>query len=272
MKPESITEQLMFNTVRLETNIGSGTGFFFNFKINELTVPILVTNKHVVNYNENETVKFFLHLLDDNGGRYRNYEITLQTNWIFHSNKDLCFTFINPVFEEVRNRTGSQVFYIANDESLIPTEKTLSELSALEEIVMIGYPIGLWDKQNNYPIFRKGFTASHPAFDFNEKGIALADIAAFPGSSGSPIYILNEGSYRDKKGSIYIGNSRLIFLGILFAGPTINTQGEISIIDIPTQQKIISQTSLMTNLGYYIKASELIEFKNIIEKIIIKEQ
>ena len=158
------------------------------------------------------------------------------------------------------------------DAAYADVTSTLEQRAALEEIVMIGYPIGLWDKQNNYPIFRKGFTASHPAFDFNEKGIALADIAAFPGSSGSPIYILNEGSYRDKKGSIYIGNSRLIFLAILFAGPTINTQGEISIIDIPTQQKIISQTSLMTNLGYYIKASELIEFKNIIEKIIIKEQ
>ena len=44
----------------------------------------------------------------------------------------------------------------------------LEELSALEELVMVGYPIGLWDKNNNFPIFRKGYTASHPAIDFNE--------------------------------------------------------------------------------------------------------
>lgn len=267
MKPVSLAEKLMFNTVRLETLDGScGTGFFFNFIVDEHIVPILITNKHVVNNNKMENVKFFLHLMDDDGGAKYNFEITLQTEWFFHSSKDLCFTFINPVFEEVKNRTGKHVFYVANDEELIPSKETLMDLSALEDIVMVGYPVGLWDTKNNYPIFRKGYTASHPAYDFNEQGIALADIAAFPGSSGSPIYILNENSYSDKKGNSYFGKSRLIFLGILYAGPTINAHGEISVIDIPTQQIVISKTPLMTNLGYYVKSSELLEFKNIIQE------
>ena len=34
----------------------------------------------------------------------------------------------------------------------------IKELSALEELVMVGYPIGLSDVRNNYPIFRKGYT------------------------------------------------------------------------------------------------------------------
>ena len=257
MKPISLTEQLMFNTVRIEAHDGSsGTGFFFNFKEGELTIPVLITNKHVVNYNRNETVKFFLHLSEEDGTTTENYAITLQTEWFFHSKKDMCFTFINPIFEEVRKRTGKQVFYVANEESLIPNKVKLMELSALEEIVMIGYPIGLWDSKNNYPIFRKGYTASHPAYDFNTKGIGLADIAAFPGSSGSPIYILNENGYSDKKGNTYLGARRIIFLGILYAGPTMNANGEISVVDIPTQQKVISRTSVMTNLGYYIKSEE----------------
>lgn len=238
MKPISLAEKLMFNTVRIETLDGSsGTGFFFNFKQGELTIPVLITNKHVVNYNRTETVKFLLHLREEDDETKENYALTLQTEWFFHSEKDLCFTFINPIFEEVKKRTGKEVFYLASEESLIPSLEKLMELSALEEIVMIGYPIGLWDSKNNYPIFRKGYTASHPAYDFNKKGIALADISAFPGSSGSPIYILNESSYSDKKGNTYFGNSRLIFLGILYAGPTMNANGEVSVIDIPTQQK-----------------------------------
>ena len=267
MKPISLTEQLMFNTVRIEAHDGSsGTGFFFNFKEGELTIPVLITNKHVVNYNRNETVKFFLHLSEEDGSTTENYAITLQTDWFFHSEKDMCFTFINPIFEEVKKRTGKQVFYVANEESLIPNKIKLMELSALEEIVMIGYPIGLWDSKNNYPIFRKGYTASHPAYDFNTKGIGLADIAAFPGSSGSPIYILNENGYSDKKGNTYLEARRIIFLGILYAGPTMNANGEISVVDIPTQQKVISKTSVMTNLGYYIKSEELLEFKNLISE------
>lgn len=68
-----------------------------------------------------------------------------------------------------------------------------------------------------------------------------------------------------------LGQSRIIFLGVLFAGPTINTNGEIVVVDIPTQQRIISQTSIMTNLGYYIKSNELLEFKNIINDILKNE-
>ena len=52
MKPESISEQLMFNTVRLETESGMGTGFFYNFKVGENIYPTIITNKHVVNHNE----------------------------------------------------------------------------------------------------------------------------------------------------------------------------------------------------------------------------
>lgn len=49
----SIMEQLCFNTVRIETldinkNSFSGTGFFFNLSIDGEQVPLLVTNKHVV--------------------------------------------------------------------------------------------------------------------------------------------------------------------------------------------------------------------------------
>lgn len=45
-----------------------------------------------------------------------------------------------------------------------------------------------------------------------------------------------------------------------------NANGEISVVDIPTQQKVISKTSVMTNLGYYIKSEELLEFKNLISE------
>ncbi|MDU5251782.1 trypsin-like peptidase domain-containing protein [Anaerococcus vaginalis] len=271
MIPVNISEQLMFNTVRLETKDGSsGTGFFFDFIFDDIRVPILVTNKHVLNYNKSENITFYLHLREGSVNEtIESHPITLTSDWIFHSNQDLCFTFINPVFKEVKSRTGKDVYYVPAEESIIPDEETLNNLSALEEIVMIGYPIGLWDKINNYPIFRKGYTSSHPSYDFNKKGIALADIAAFPGSSGSPIYIVNEGSYKDKSGGIILGQNRLIFLGVLFAGPTINTNGEIVAIDIPTQQKIISKTSIMTNLGYYIKSNELLEFKNLIRNKLI---
>lgn len=253
MKPESISERMMFNTVRLETESGMGTGFFYNFQVGEAVCPTIITNKHVVNYNQYENVKFHLHLKEENGESNKSVGVQVNANWYFHSTKDLCFTFVNPVFEDVKRIYGKNVFYVANDASIMATKEKLKELSALEELVMVGYPIGLSDTRNNYPIFRKGYTSAHPAVDFNDDGIGLVDMACFPGSSGSPIYILNEGGYRDKRGNSYFGKSRVLLLGILYAGPQYDARGEIVVKTIPTSKHIVElNTSITTNLGYYI--------------------
>ncbi len=266
MKPQTISEQLLFNIVKLLASDGSsGTGFFYNFEVNGKTYPTIITNKHVVNYNPTETMTFYLHLNNGDNSSTENHQVTYTTNWIFHSTKDLCFCFINPVFEEVKHTTGKDVYYIANDKSIIATTQKLEALSALEELVMVGYPIGLWDFKNNLPIFRRGYTASHPAIDFNEDGIGVVDMACFPGSSGSPIYILNENGYSDKSGNTYLGAKRIILIGILYAGPQYNAQGELIVTTIPTKQKIQTATPIMTNLGYYIKANELQEFHEYIK-------
>ncbi|PNV62803.1 serine protease [Clostridium sp. chh4-2] len=269
MKPISISEQLLYNTVRLECTDGSsGTGFFFNFKFGEYIVPAIVTNKHVVNNNPDEPMKFLLHLREGNEASQDNFDVTFHSKWIFHPTHDICCTLVNPLFQEVKERTGKEVFYIANEETLIYDISKLNELAALEEVVMVGYPNGLWDATHNYPIFRKGFTAAHPGYDFNEKSIGLVDMACFPGSSGSPIYILDENGYSDKQGNTYLGAKRIIFLGILFAGPTMSIEGDINVIDIPMKQKIYTSAQTMINLGYYVKAHEIKELKKIIEPLI----
>lgn len=270
MKPESISERLMFNTVRLVTDTGCGTGSFFNFKIGDSVVPVIITNKHVVNNNPHQKTTFFLHTRGTDDNPDDNIQIDLETDWIFHEDKDICYCYINPIIKKIKEISGKAVYYVFNDESIIPTSEQLKDLSALEELVMVGYPIGLWDEKNNLPIFRKGFTACHPAIDFNVDGIGLVDMACFPGSSGSPIYILNENGYKDKKGNMFIGRSRILLLGYLFAGPLYSANGNIAIQNIPTKQNLITTTPVMANLGYYIKSSEILDFKKQIEKDIQK--
>lgn len=125
---------------------------------------------------------------------------------------------------------------------------------------MVWYPNGLRDEKNNYPIFRKWITASHPAVDFNSQNIWLVDMACFPWSSWSPIFILNEGSFNDKSWTLYVWN-KLIFLWILFSWPVYYANWDIVIEDIPTQQKISTNTSVMMNLWYYIKSIVILDFK-----------
>lgn len=269
MEPKSITEKLMLSTVLIKTEEGSGTGFFYHFHYeNNMYVPVIITNKHVVNYKTREKVLFAVHLKEKDTENVVSgtIDVGLDVEWFQHSNKDLCFCFANVLIDNLK-KEGKNIFYVPIDDSLIYNEEKLMELSAVEDILMVGYPIGLSDTINHYPIFRRGITASHPAIDFNEQGIGLIDMACFPGSSGSPIFIVNEGSYNDKNGNVYIAN-RVVFLGVLFSGPVYNAQGKIDIIEIPTAQTITANTPVMVNLWYYVKASELLEFKNKIKEII----
>lgn len=261
MKPIDIAENLMFTTLRLVSDNGCcGTGYYFNFLVDEYLVPTIITNKHVVNGNPNEIMTFQVHLTDDNETDSGNHLVRFSTNWFFHSTKDLCFTYCNELFQKIPQITGKSVFYKSVDSSLIYGQEKLKALSMMESVVMIGYPNGLWDCKNNYPLFRYGFTASHPGYDFNEKGIGVIDMACFPGSSGSPVFILNEGHYRNKSGEMIFGENRIVFLGTLFAGPQYSVDGNIVIKNIT--QVPVAETHLMLNLGYYIKAYELKEFED----------
>ena len=266
-QPKTISEQMQYNTVRLRTNSNStGTGFFFQFRINNQNIPVIITNKHVINDEENEEVNFFLHSKNKDGLDSEKINIKLKPKWYFHEDKDLCFCFFAPLLNQIKEQIHKEVFFIPITEDFVWDNTKLEELSAIEEIIMVGYPIGLWNKKNNLPLFRKGITASHPAFDFNTKNIGVVDMACFPGSSGSPIFILNENGFSDKKGTTHLGAKRVIFLGVLFQGPQFNTEGDLIIENIPTRQKVI--TPLMVNLGYYIKSIELLNFKTTIEKVL----
>lgn len=271
MRPETISEKLQYSTLRIETIDGStGTGFFFTFKINRRSVPVIITNKHVINNNENENVSFYLHSkeIKYNEPSDEKINIDFNTRWYFHPTHDLAFCFAAPLFNRIKEMK-KEVFYQAIDTDFIWNNYQLEELSAIEDVVMVGYPNGLWDEKNNLPLFRKGITSSHPAIDFNKKGVGVVDMACFPGSSGSPIFIMKENGYIDKFGNAYPHDRRIIFLGVLYAGPLFTAEGEI-IITSATNQKMTTNTPMMINLGYYIKSVEILSFIPIIEILVAK--
>jgi len=128
---------------------------------------------------------------------------------------------------------------------------------------MVGYPNGIWDNINNKPILRKGITATHPNFDYCGKKEIMIDAACFPGSSGSPVFIFNEGGYRDKSGNMFMGASRIILLGVLYAGPQHTAQGDIQIVNVPTIDRPIAISRIPNNLGLIIKSERILELENL---------
>ncbi|QWT17518.1 hypothetical protein KPC83_06700 [Collinsella sp. zg1085] len=97
---------------------------------------------------------FFVQLVEEGGSTEESYRVAYKAQWIFHPTHDLAFCFAAPVFNAVKQITGKDVFYIGNDMSIIATEEKLRDVRAVEELTMVGYPVGLWDEVNNLPFFR----------------------------------------------------------------------------------------------------------------------
>lgn len=270
----SLSEKLTYSTVLISCKyadgaIGSGTGFIINLCPNSETntyIPVIITNNHVVE-NSIET-QFEFCLQDDNGNPIDNqsFNITYSGNaWIQHPNKDVdlrCLPFAN-ILRELEKR-NVKPFYIPLEVNLIAKSEQLEELSAMEEVVMIGYPIGLSDKYNHKPIIRKGITATHLKKNYQGKKEFLIDMACFPGSSGSPIFILNEGAYLRGNG-LYAGN-RIILVGVLYGGPQYSATGDFILMDLPNRPQPHSVTRIPTNLGVAIKAELVLSFEEIFNK------
>lgn len=271
----STSEQITYSTVRIECDYqdqtsGTGTGFFFQFLKDETTgrhIPVVITNKHVINGATKGRLIFTKANANNEPLDTQHFEVyfdNFEKFWRKHpdNNVDLCAMPIAPFLTEA-DKKGEKLFYISLDKKILPTEQQLSDFSALEEIIMVGYPNGIWDNVNNKPILRKGVTATHPNFEYCGKKEIMIDAACFPGSSGSPVFIFNEGGYMDKRGTMFMGASRVILLGVLYAGPQHTAQGDIQIINVPTVDRPIAISRIPNNLGLIIKSERILELENL---------
>lgn len=273
----------MHTTTLLETDLGngaagSGTGFFFEINHPEISEndysQFIATNKHVIDGARKVTAH--ITRMQDNSPVYGEQiaiEIDLIDNpnsTIYHpdSNVDLCLINISDVRENYASQ-GTELYMLNFDSSMIPTEEQLYLFNAMEDVVMVGYPRGLWDMTNNLPIMRKGVTSSHLSFKFNNREVFMADIACYRGSSGSPLFIHNDGMWIGRKGQNF-DRSPILLIGIASQIPTEISIGSITPSDIPTStNERIIQNDL--NLGIFVKSYKLLDFIPIVKNIITSQ-
>ena len=219
MNINEISTQLLYTTVPIyaKNNNGSfssGTGFIFSvMEQNDTSIPLLITNYHVL---ENAVAGFVeLHIAEK--GLPSEKSIRIQFNEsIINGNKlgnlDLIAIPLASTLNELKQK-GINIFYRTVDQNMLPKEEQIEYFAAIEDITFIGYPSGLYDSVNKLPIIRQGITATPIWNQFNGENVFLIDAGVFPGSSGSPVFIYNHGSYPTKDG-IAIGN-RLLFIGVI---------------------------------------------------------
>lgn len=164
-------------------------------------------------------------------------------------------------------KQGHEMFNITLDPSLVPNKDDLAQFTALEDVILIGYPNGIWDSTNNLPIIRRGVTATHHAIDHDGRKEFMLDAACVPGSSGSPVCLFNPSGWTARTGGMVVG-ARVKLLGVLYAGPQHTAEGRIQIVTVPTRQAPVALSRIPNNLGLVIKAQRLLEFEPVLKKMV----
>ena len=269
MQVNSIAEQLFFTTVRIDTvNLEggecSGTGFIFGHNIGEVSYLFIVTNKHVVKEMRQGSFSFLkkkdgLPTLGD-GFKLEIENQDWSNMWFGHPDPaiDIAICALVPLLEFVKQQHGVDLFFRAVETSTIATPQQEAELDAIEQVTFIGYPNGIWDSKNLLPVVRRGTTASPIEVDFEGTPRFIIDASVFGGSSGSPVFIFNQGSFASKDGGFSIG-SRFHFVGVVAAVFFRKQWNEIEAVPIPTNSKSMVQNAEMLDLGIVFKARTVVE-------------
>ena len=295
-----MAELLSYLTVRLScarTNgvVSCGTGFFYDIPHiadKSLHIPVIVSNRHVVK-NALETIITFT-LADANSfPSSAVHKIRIDNKafpWINHpdASVELSVLPLAPVLNHMQAQ-GKKPFFFALNSSYIADEEYLKSITQTDEVIMIGYPGGLWDDVNNQPIFRKGILATSPRKNFQGRREFLIDMPVYWGSSGSPVLLFSDGMYYDRNRVSGILGGRVKLLGINYATIINTVTGKVVPVPVPTvvesEPEMLSATNsqvsnttqrfsleakmgIPNNIGIIIQASRLKEIEEMFANIL----
>lgn len=265
-RPKSFSEQLLFAVTPINADGRKGTGFFFKFDINGKAADVLVSCRHIVkgafrtSFKIHKGAKNLLNFEDPAGKAHEIFVEDSSKKWILHPNEeiDLAILPLETIISDAHEDLECPPYIFFLNELNIMSQEGLKTLNVVENILMVGCPIGLYDDENGLPLMRRGISSTHPSIDYQGKPLGLIDGPCFGGSSGSPLVISYDGLHIHKDGSIRQVNRKGILLGALFDMFVENCLEPISIPCVASQ---VSQVRAPANLGRYIKARVLLDFK-----------
>jgi len=235
-----IADTWVYATILIENEWGNkGTGFLVIRKIDEKQAKVfLATNKHVLHKRPEmrqaaSRVRLHLNVKNKDGsivGETAKIPLSLKDGskrWREHPEIDIDVLAIDVTpllvqFPRIERKWA--------DYSLFLNQRKQDELDITvgEEILVIGYPLGLRQGATNFPLVRDGIIATRIGEvlhdEYQEKDGTtrtrilrgfLIDGGTIPGSSGSPV-VLKPTPARFVKGKIVLGSSPPpILLGII---------------------------------------------------------
>jgi len=199
---ETFEHQIAFIAVRISieapNNAGTsvGTGFLYHAPLKDGTdrsINLLVSNKHVfIDPRGKLSISFNLKNKDGNPdyGNIRHFEsVNFHDSYYEHPDPEVDLACVN-----VSGLTNENVFYKNLGKEFIK-DVDYGQVTLGSQVLFVGYPDNRYDSVNNLPLVRKGTIASVPDIDFNGRGQIVIDAQVYPGSSGSPVFVVVNNHY-----------------------------------------------------------------------------
>lgn len=233
-----ISETWVYATMLIRNEWGEmGTGFLVFRPINDKEGRVfLVTNKHVLNktkaVRDNAAeIEVYLNIKNSDGsisGESAKIQLSLPggiKSWREHPDRDVDVLAIDITglivsYPQIEKKWASYAD-IADE-----TKRRELEITIGDEIMTVGYPLGLKHRTSNFPLVRAGIISTRIGEsledEIEEAGARrtrilrgfLIDGATIPGSSGSPV-VLKPTVGRITRGAINLGSAPQVLLGII---------------------------------------------------------
>lgn len=226
-----------------------GSGFFYQelaekdpsktgYGWREIMETWLVTNRHVLlpKIDEKECIPeritFHMRAIEGENVAWDPIEITtseIKQRLKLHQELtvDIVILRIGDLITKQINTGRKYMAWSAVSEEDLPQNSGITAEVA-DDVIVVGYPRGFYDRKNIYPIVKSGIIASRWGMKFDGKPIFLIDSKLFPGSSGSIVITKPTASPVDKGPLKGYRETQFAFLGVYSGSPIV----QISSIDL----------------------------------------
>ena len=244
----------------------NGTGFFYVFQTNKGAVPVIVTNRHVIQSAATVTL-YFLEANGENQPVYnKQQKITLKRENLpifYHPDNtvDLAIIPINQVlayFEKQKIR----ISYNPLNETIIPKDSVFNSTVPMEELFLLSHPVGLESELHGLPLISKGNTATPLFLDHAARKEFLAQLPVYEGNAGAPVivYQSNNITRTDEQ----MSGHRIILAGIYAAT---YTKGFRARTVPPGHYPADATKPEYENVGIIIKSQRLRDFIKLLNEL-----
>lgn len=177
---------------------------------------VLVTAGHVLEEIVGQEATIYLRekMAD---GRYVRRTHTLRIRqgqtprWVRHPEVDVAL--MNVDLPDFVSKQAEEIPFLSTN--MLADDELMAELEIHpgDELLSLGYPLGIGANEAGFPILRRGTIASYPLIPASETKSFLFDFEVFPGNSGGPVYFVD----RDRAygGAIHLGQTVYFVAGVI---------------------------------------------------------